>query len=211
MKEIDPRFFFNGGLPQELSVKHILLRSEVEYDNDGSAELTALKALKHLIQDYSGNRYLLTVSSDTAPKSKLRSKKGILWGYKELQCLDHRQSEVSTHNDNVRLYALVDLKDFDFNSSPVTILNWISSLIVLTPLDLDELQSKAERWIDSNENIIPYDFNVIAKDLLFMGTGMVIRYFPAENGRNEVFAFIGCKEEIKHFHIENINLKETMS
>jgi hypothetical protein len=192
MGEKDDRFYFDADIAEPLVLVKKKLRSGLEYDADASPEKTALKCLKQISERFDGNVYLLTASQASGSRSKIRIKKGLFWGEKELRNLPARHWEVDVADGVSRIVSLVDLKGFSFDEGEGILLNWVFSLIVLSPLDIDALGDHVKEWIATgSESILAYDYSAVAKSLAFLDSVAALRYFPADNGRRETLLAVG--------------------
>lgn len=198
IKSKDCRFYFDANLADPLALKIRELRSELEYDKDVFAGKTALKYIERISEGIDGNVYLLTVSQDISPSNKVRSKKGVLWQEKELRRLDNRSLEIGFSDGKSRLVSLVNLDGFNYDVSEALVLNWVFSLIILSTVSIDTLSKHIEGWLAKGDNsVLPYDYEVIAKDLASLDSTVVLRYFPADNGRPEMLVVVGDREFIE--------------
>lgn len=191
---LEQKYYFNAAIDEPLILVLQTLRDESAYDADPNSEITALEFIEKISKCTSEKLYLIVAGDDVAPPSKLRTKKGALWGEGELRKLDNRNFEVLIDGNNTRLVSVVDLKDFSY-TSPSKVLYWISCMLVLSTLDLDELVSVVSEWISRDrKSILPYNYNAVAKALLNLESTAVLRYFPADNGKPESLVAVGQKD-----------------
>jgi hypothetical protein len=188
----DRAFFFNADVSGSLLMEKIELRSEQEYDADISAENNALKYIEKISSCFDGNVFLVTASQDVGPTNKIRSKKGALWTEKKLRNLECYSGEVEVGMGSTRLVSLVKLEDFDYDSAEAIVLNWVFSFIILTKLDVEDLNGLVEGWVAKcGKSVLAFNYDAVAKDLLNLSTTSVLRYFPADNGRDETIVVVG--------------------
>ncbi|GLR04325.1 hypothetical protein GCM10007906_19120 [Vibrio hyugaensis] len=191
-------FFFNVDLSDSLFLEKIKLRSEQEYDVDQCPEITALKYIEKISHCFDGNVYLVVASHDIGPASKLRLKKGALWSNKELRNLEGYSGEVEVALGSTRLVSLVNLEKFDYESEGEAVLNWAFSFILLTKLDLESFNGLVEGWVAKGEkSVLAFNYDAVARDLLKLSTTSVLRYFPADNGRDETLVVVGNRGMLK--------------
>lgn len=204
-------FYSDDNVVEPLIFKTIQLRTEAQYDADIYAEKTAMSYIEKIVNAFESNVYLLTVSQDVINPSKLRTKKGVLWGEKGFRGLDYRNGEFDVNNGRTRLYSLVNLDGLNYDKPEPLVLNWISSLILFTKMDIDFLNNYVGNWLSHGKEIIlPFNHNALAQDLLLLNTTAIMHYFPADNGRNEILALVGNKSFINETligHIENTKCK----
>jgi len=190
----DKTFFFDADVSDPLLLEKIGLRSEQEYDGDVCAEKTALKYMERISKCFDGNVYLVTASQDVGPANKLRSKKGVLWNEKKLRSLESYGGEVEVEvgMGSTRLVSLVKLEGFNYDAAEAIVLNWVFSFILLTELGVEDLNSLVEGWVAKGGNsVLAFNYDAVAKDLLKLSTTSVLRYFPADNGRDETLVVVG--------------------
>lgn len=203
----DDHFYFDANVAEPLVLKKKELRSELEYDADIFAEKTALKYIERISECFSGTIYLLTASQDIVQPSKVRTKKGALWQEKELRKLDSRNWELEVLEGKTRLVSLVSLNGFNYDASEAVILNWVFSLIILSTMDIDILSGYIEGWLAKGDNgVLVYNYDAIAKDLISLDSTVVLRYFPADNGRCEMLVVVGNRDFIEENVEDCINL-----
>jgi len=190
---VTQQYYFNAVVQAPLLLKLQTLRDELAYNADSCPEITALKFIEKISKCFKGHIYLINIGSDIAPPSNLRAKKGALWGANELRKLDNRSFQILIDGNNTRLISLVDLKGFSYES-PSKVLNWMSSMLLLSTLDLDELASVASDWVSKEqESVLPYNYDAIVKTLQSLESTAVLRYFPADNGKPESLVAVGQK------------------
>jgi len=188
----DKSFFFDADVSDLLLLEKIGLRSEQEYDGDVCAEKTALKYIQRISKCFDGNVYLVTASQDVGPANKMRSKKGVLWNEKKLRSLESYGGEVEVGMGSTRLVSLVKLEDFNYDAAEAIVLNWVFSFILLTEIGVEDLNSLIEGWVAKGGNsVLAFNYDAVAKDLLKLSTTSVLRYFPADNGRDETLVVVG--------------------
>ena len=188
----DKSFFFDADVSDLLLLEKIGLRSEQEYDGDVCAEKTALKYIQRISKCFDGNVYLVTASQDVGPANKMRSKKGVLWNEKKLRSLESYGREVEVGIGSTRLVSLVKLEDFNYDAAEAIVLNWVFSFILLTEIGVEDLNSLIEGWVAKGGNsVLAFNYDAVAKDLLKLSTTSVLRYFPADNGRDETLVVVG--------------------
>ena len=191
------RFYFDANVTEPLVLKRRELRSELEYDLDIFPEKTAMEYLKQVSGCFGRSIYLITVSQDISPISKLRTKKGLLWKEKELRKLSNRKWEIGFPDGKSRLLSLINLDEFNYKTSESVVLNWIFSLILLSKTDMNTLSMHVEKWVAKDEHsVLSYDYTAVAKSLVSLRSTVVLRYFPADNGRHEALVVVGNKKFI---------------
>lgn len=194
-------YYFNADINDPLVMLNIKLRLG-ECRKSGIAEKSALKYVKEVVECFDGQAYLLTVSPEVGKSSLLRTKKGVLWKAKKLQSFKRLNFEIDV-GVGTRIASLVDLKEFDYDISESLILNWMYSLIIITEYDLEFLSEYVKQWIEVKTNkILPFDYSIIAQDLLTLRTASILRYFPTDNNRNESLILVGNRE---HLNIDLVN------
>ena len=195
MKKNELQFYFNADVVEPLVLYVRELRTEAEYDADVNPDKTALKYIKKVAECFDGNVYLLLASQDVVSPSKLRTKKWILWHEKEFGMLDSYTSEIDVGNGKTRLVSLVNLDGFSYDSSESIILNWIFGLVILTTLDISVLNEHIKGWVSKKDrSVLAFNYSAIAKDLSSLDKVAILRYFPADNGRNEMLVVVGNKD-----------------
>lgn len=193
-EEMEKHLYFPAELGGLLKMSVRELRSEPEYDADTCAEKSALKYLLKLQQCFNGEFFLAT-SSRVAQRDRIRSYKGVLWGDSVLQSLKHHEVEIDLGGGNTRIVAVVNLDKFTFTTSEDLLLNWGDSLMFLTDIGLDDMMECVQNWIArGSDAYLAFDYEAIAKDLRCMEATVVLRYFPADNGRSEVLVAVGRQE-----------------
>ena len=194
---LEQQYYFNAAIDGPLSFSLQILREESAYDADLAPETRALKYIENLAKRSAENVYLIFAENDMAPSSGLRMKKGALWGDCQLRELDNRSFEVLIYENYTRLVSIVDLKDFSYDS-PSKILNWMSSLLLFSNLNLDEISLLVREWFSKDrKSVQPYNYDAIAKTLCNLSSTAVIRYFPADNGRPESLVAVGQKSYLQ--------------
>lgn len=194
----DTSFFFDADVVESLLLEKIGLRSGQEYDGDICAEKTALKYIERISKCFDGNVYLVTASQDVGPTNKIRSKKGVLWNEKKLRNLEAYSSEVEVGMGSTRLVSLVKLESFNYDAAEAIVLNWVFSFILLTKLDVEDLNCLIEGWMaKGGKSVLAFNYDAVAKDLLELSTTSVLRYFPADNGRDETLVVVGNRKFIE--------------
>lgn len=194
--------YFGGDIAEPLIIRKKVLRSEFEYDADVFAEKTALKYIERISECFGGSSYLLTASQDIAQPSNVRTKKGVLWQERELRKLDSRDLELDVFGGKTRLVSLVDLNGFGYDASEAAVLNWMFSLVVLSTMDIDVLSGHIEGWLSKGDSgVLAFNYDAVAKSLISLDSTVILRYFPADNGRRETLVVVGNKNFIE----ENID------
>lgn len=192
-------FYFYADVSDSLLLEKIELRSEEEYDKDICAEKTALKYIEKISKCFDGNVYLVTASQGVGPINKMRSKKGVLWTEKKLRNLENYSGEVEVGLGSTRLVSLVKLEDFNFDSAEVIVLSWVFSFILLTKLNVEIISGLVDSWVaKDHKSVLAFNYDAIAKDLSRLSTTSVLRYFPADNGRNETIVVAGNREFVEN-------------
>ena len=192
MDGIDRSLFFFG---EELfaPLKGILIegRNEADYYKNQGASL-AMEALYAGLAASKAKAFLITVEPAPSFYRKLKSKKGLLWSRPSLSSLPYETYEIMIGNAGMSsLAAWVDLNDFEFRSDSDLILNWCYSFIVITREDDIDWKSKIPNWIGKNsESSDDFDFTLIFRDLVSLKRTGILRYFPPDNGRNEMISFL---------------------
>jgi hypothetical protein len=196
---IDDKFFFSDSdVSDSLSLEKIGLRSEQAYDGDIFAEKTALKYIERISKYFDGHVYLVSASQDVGPISRVRSKKGVLWNEKKLRNLENYSSEVEVDVGSTRLVSLVKLDGFSYDVGEAIILNWKYSFFLLTTLEIKDLNGLVEGWVaKKRKSVLAFSYDAVAKDLLKLSTTSVLRYFPADNGRDETLVVVGNREFVE--------------
>ncbi|WP_394390909.1 hypothetical protein [Shewanella woodyi] len=93
---------------------------------------------------------------------------------------------------------MVKLEDFNYDSAEAIVLNWVFSFILLTKLDVEDLNGLVEGWVaKGGKSVLAFNYDAVAKDLLELSTTSVLRYFPADNGRDETLVVVGNREFIE--------------
>lgn len=191
-------FFFDADISDSLLLEKFGLRSERDYDGDVRAGKTALKYIEEISKCFDGNVYLVTASQDIGPAKKIRSKKGVLWNEKSLRNLERYSGEVEVGMGSTRLVSLVKLEGFDYDTAEATVLNWVFSFILLTKLNIEDLSGFIEGWVaKEGSSVLAFNYDAVAKDLLGLSTTSVLRYFPADNGRDETLVVVGNREFVE--------------
>lgn len=189
---IDESFLFNADIEPPLILRSQVLRTEAEYDEEKNPERTALQLLKRLIQCVGKRAYLVIASQGAEIPNRVRSYKGLLWNQEELRLLEHDRHEVEVRDGRTRLVAVVDLQNFSYASSDNFLLSWTNSFLFLSEKNLLEISEYAKKWIDYDQvSILPFNFRLMAKDLRDLDSSAILRYFPADNGHNEMIAIVG--------------------
>lgn len=199
------RYYFNAVINDPLVVLKNVLRSDAEYEKSIAAEKSALNYLQQVVDCLEGNTYLLTISPSIDKRSLLRTKKGVLWKEKQLRSLKRSNFEVDI-GVGTRIVSLVDLEEFKYDSSENLILNWMFSFVIVSKSDLTVLSEYVESWVEKDPKmLLPFNYSVIAQDLLKLRGTTILRYFPADNNRSEALVFVGNKENFNSDVIDRIS------
>jgi hypothetical protein len=154
--------------------------------------------VKNVRKKFNFTAYLVVASSDVSSPKKVRSKKGVLHNTKELQKLDHCNLEYDVNDGKTRLVSLVNLNDFEFNNSEGLILDWMHSFILISEAHIDKIVELIPNWInlDQKNNILPFNYDYIYRDIIDFKDAVLMRYFPADNGRDEIIAVVSNKKAL---------------
>ena len=178
-------FYFSGELASPVVAKLWQFRSETKYDRAECPEDGALDLIQQFVNCTNTRAYLL-LASYIAANSAFRSKKGILWDYKELRQLRHLAFDCDCGNSKSRLVALVDLSEFGFDSSHRAILDWLNGMLVLCRNETECVREMVEGWISTDvHDVLAFDHDCVGKSLQQDPAIGVLRYFPSDNGRSE--------------------------
>lgn len=198
MNKNEKTYLFDADLPEEISLSKITLRSEEEYDSDFNAHITALKSIQRINNCFKGNTFLLLVSRSDIVNS-IRSKKGILYNYKEYLKFKSNNFEFKNNNKS-RLVSIVDLKNFDYSEPLPLMLNSIHSLFVFTELEMEFLEDRIQKWVSKDDkSSFLFDYNSIGKNL---DNAAVLRYFPADNGKSETIVVVGDSNYLNYYDVK---------
>lgn len=194
MRTITTEFLFPEAVepPLEMLVKQ--LRSDVEYDMDTDADLTALRAIAGLRDTCSAQSwFLIYAEPKIAVRSTLRSKRGLLVGEKKvLSKLQHCTFEAECGGNHTRLGVVLNLCNFDFKSSAGVILNYIDACLIVTYLNIQDVCKLAENWLEISESaVLGVSYARMAEDIKKEANLAVVRYFCADNNRPEILVVVG--------------------
>ena len=196
--KLEYAFYFDADIVQPTVVLNKTLRTEPEYESDDNAEKTVLASVKKVFNGFNENAYLIIGSQDIAVHSKLRKKKNTMFNDKRFQQLDRRDIEVSISGDKTRFVSVVDLKDCRYDEQVSFLLNWKYGFIMLTDLDIDVVVSLSESWLAAeSNNILAFNYGVAATDLNEYEQSLILRYFPADNGKSESITVIGKENVVR--------------
>jgi hypothetical protein len=189
---------FDVKLQEQIEIIVQEIRSEADYDNDKNPEQTALKYLKSIFDCFEGTPYLVLASQEIAPKSKLRLKKTELWLKKRLKGCDIMNIEAHVDNDNTRIILIANLKNLSLEHYHSCILNWVFGCFMLVANNDNTNIPAVSSWITKDNNILAFDYGLVARNLCSIDNVAILRYFPAENGKHEIIAAIGKIIFIEH-------------
>lgn len=186
----DRAYYFCGKLEQPVEAKIWHFRSEQEYDAEEQPEdlpMTLVQSFARCI----GKRPILVLLSDVGSPAALRSKKGVLWEYKELRQLPNIAFEITCEDGQTRLGAVVDLSEFGFDSSASALLNWGRGLIVLSANSLNDVKQLVENWASKDTaDVLAFDYDAISSSIQQNTAFGVLRYLPPTSSRQETVVVV---------------------
>ncbi len=190
----DYQLYLRGVLKESEQIKVISLRSEACYDSDPDPEGKALRLFVDCFEGTKLKVLFLWASVGTEKTSAVRFKKFSIASRKIFGAYARQEHEVFVDESNSKLVSLVELNDFSEKPLPVEVLHSTTGLFVL---------SRKNKHIDINGQVVSKEYSSSAFDIrgildLFDGDSDVclMRYFPADNGRDESISLIGQKNSL---------------
>jgi hypothetical protein len=185
----DYQLYMRGELTKAEQIKLISLRNEASYDADPEPEAKALRLLADSFDASKLKVSFLWASDSTEKSSAVRLKKFSIAARKVFGSYKREDHEVFVDNSNSRLISAVELDDFTNKPLPNEVLHSATGLFVV---------SSENKYIEINDQLVSKEYSSSAFDIrrlldLFGGDSDVclMRYFPADNGRDESISLIG--------------------
>ena len=186
----DRAFYFSGKLEPPIEAKIWQFRTEQEYDTEDQPEVMSMTLVRSFAKCI-GKPPILLLFSDAGTPSALRSKKGVLWEYKELRQHPYIAFEIPCDDGQTRLGAIVDLSDFDFDSSASALLNYGRSLIVLSSDSLSDVKPLVVHWASKDTaEVLAFDYDLISSSIHRNTATGILRYLPPSNSRRETIVVV---------------------
>lgn len=183
-----------GTLKDTEQIKLISLRSEASYDADPEPETKALRLLADCFDSCKLKVSFLWASGCTEKSSAVRLKKFSIASRKVFGSYKIEDHEVFVDDYNSRLVSVVELEKFNEIPLPKEVLHTATGLFII---------SSKDKYIEINEPLVSKEYSSSAFDIkgildLAGGDGDVclLRYFPADNGRDESISLIGQKNSL---------------
>lgn len=174
------------------------LRDEAAYDRDANPGKTALTLIEQFLAEwYPGSRFLAFAEHPKQP-SRIRSYKGILKEYPDLKRLPSLEYEHTLEDGRTFFVAAVQLGDFRFVQSHQILLSWINALIFLSEqLTVEEILGVSKESLElDDKSSFAFSFDSIEERISRDPSLSVLRYFFADNGRDERLLLITNEETL---------------
>lgn len=202
------RFFFPVTIKTPLTILVKELRSEEDYDSDPCADENALHAILRFNESLPGSKYAVISGGEAAPVSRRRSRQGLLRPDSTLRKLKHYDLEVPFKDNHSRLGVVFPLPQAGCEDDPAPLLNWINGMMFTSSMTLEKVCGIAGKWLDGDvTKPLGFNYDAVADAMVeFPGT-LVMRYFPADNGKNEIVVLAGHKALVNkemEMHLDNI-------
>ena len=121
--------------------------------------------------------------------------------------LEIDRDEVESDGNQTSLTALVGLQDYDYIHSAPIIMDWHDSILIATDIDADLLARATRKWIrGKTKGTVALDIEQAFADLIAMPSTVLIRYYAADNGRDEMLVAVGHKQRIDVTTIDCLDL-----
>jgi hypothetical protein len=185
-------FWFPSVLKSPLVLLVKELRPEVIYDSDSQPERSALATIRNAAKSLPGRPYAVMADGRIGPKGGFRSRKGILPLQSPLRQLDHFDLEAPIGSGGSRLGVLFTLGYSVPAEDSGSLLNFVNGVLVFSSLPREDICAVAKDWLGGNETrSFGLNFDAIAVSLVNHSETIVLRHFPADNGRNEELVMVG--------------------
>lgn len=202
--------YFDAKLMAPLVIRIWKFRCEAQYEEDEFPERTAILLLGNVVACLK-KKLLLLVPDQLEKKTDFQRKKGVLWKKENLLSLWRKSFEVFGKSDESRIVSIIEIPEF---SSPILteiIDGGFGREYVLGNCanDLDSVLNEAENWVDvDSKAFFAFNDQRICKSLLKLNSIGIVRYYCADNGRDETIALISQKDFI---HMDEEQALETLS
>lgn len=190
----DYQFYMRGALNESELIRLIRLRPEDDYNSDPDTDEKAVNFLAEFLDVSNLKVFFLWASSSTEKSTPLRFKKFSLASKKAFQNYKIESHEVFLGPGNSRLVSSVLLGGHNKKKLPVDVLHSSIGLFFI---------SDQEKCLEISDKIISKEYSSSAFDIRAIlnlpSAGIdfcLMRYFPADNGRDESICLIGKKYSI---------------
>jgi len=201
-----PEPFIGPAVSRPLLLLTKSIRSEQAYSEDQTADAFGLEVIRRATSCIDGSPFVFFTSPRPELRSRVRTKKGLLWGYPDMNGLEARHGELESSDKYTSLTTLVCLENHRFNDPDTFILDWYRSVLLVSTLPINQLFLIAQKWVRSKvEGVIPLDFDRVFSDLELVPNTAVLRYFAADNGRDESIAVVGHENLLNARAIDCLN------
>lgn len=202
----DYQFYMRGELKECELIKLISLRSEERYNADPEPEANALKFLADCFDNARLKVSFLWASDSIEKSTAVRFKKFSIASRKVFGSYTREVHEVFVDDSSSRLVSVVELDDFKEKRLPIEILHSATGLFII---------SSKDKFIEISEQLISKEYSSSAFDIrgILDLTGddsdvCLMRYFPADNGRDESISLIGQNNSLLVQRLANNFLKQ---
>lgn len=190
----DYQLYMRGTLKETEQIKLISLRNETSYNADPEPEV---KALRLLVDCFEGSKLkvsFLWASDDTGKTSAVRLKKFSIASRKVFGLYKREEHEVFVDDSKSRLVSVVELDDFSEKPLPEEVLHSGTGLFVI---------SSEDKHFEISDQLVSKEYSSSAFDIRGIldlsgedSDVCLMRYFPADNGRDESILLIGQKNSL---------------
>lgn len=202
----DYQFYMRGTLKETEQIKLISLRNETSYDADPEPEAYALKLLADCFDNTRLKVLFLWASDSTEKSTAVRFKKFSIASRKVFGSYTREEHEVFVDDSNSRLVSVVDLDDFNEKRLPTEVLHSATGLFII---------SSKDKFIEISEQLISKEYSSSVFDIRGIldlsaddSDVCLLRYFPADNGRDESISLIGQNNSLLVQRLANNFLKQ---
>jgi hypothetical protein len=138
---------------------------------------------------FQGSVYVVICGQQIVKPNSFQARKGVLPRESCLRTLDLRELPVT--NESLRPGVLVSLAGFDYNEENQMLLNFGYGILILSKQGIDYIYTIAKNWLANKSYGLGFNYHAVIDDLVKNHDTAVMRYFPADNGWNEMLAVIG--------------------
>ena len=201
-----PEPFIGPAVARPLLLLTKSIRSEEAYDEDPDAYIRGVELIRRATDCVAGRPYVFVTSARPGLRSRVRSKKGLLWDHRDMKSLEALHGELEWDNNYTSLTSLVSLEGYEFTDSKTFITNWTRSVLLVSDLSIVQLFPITQRWVrEKVQGTVALDFNQMFADLEHYPGTVALRYFVADNGGDESFAIVGHEEILDASTIDCLN------
>lgn len=194
--------------PNAITNQHVINRvynfdQNPEYHQDEKSDERGLEILKELLGTYSGNVYLvLTAQKLSLSRLDLPSQAyDVFWKFERFRCYPQFKCEVDIGNNLKLPVAVINLKDYSFQTDEFKFFDYIRSIVVLTEYNIEEIGGLLDSWIHSYSYSKSISFNekAMVSELDEAEPIAFFKYMASHNSWYEAISVTGPKA-----YVENI-------